>query len=148
MIQISPASPQECLLGAELFCQMWQDSTPTQLAEELSTQISSGNTVLFLARDNGTPVAVAQCGLRHDYVEGAKTSPVGFLEGIYVAPEYRRQGIAARLCRACEHWAVQKGCSEFASDCELQNTDSYQFHKKVGFAEAGRIICFLKRLSE
>lgn len=34
MIQISPALPQECLLGSELLCQMWLDPTPTQLAEE------------------------------------------------------------------------------------------------------------------
>lgn len=37
-------------------------------------------------------------------------------------------------------------CAEFASDCELDNTDSLSFHLNTGFTEAGRIICFCKML--
>ena len=39
-----------------------------------------------------------------------------------------------------------KGCTEFASDCELSNVQSVQFHLNVGFEEANRIICFTKKL--
>lgn len=39
----------------------------------------------------------AQCGLRHDYVEGRGSSPVGYLEGIFVEKEYRKQGCAKEL---------------------------------------------------
>lgn len=39
-----------------------------------------------------------------------------------------------------------KGCTEFASDCELDNLDSLHFHQAMGFAEANRIICFTKPL--
>ena len=42
--------------------------------------------------------------------------------------------------------AIEKGCREFASDCELDNEVSLKFHLKVGFAEANRIICFTKQL--
>jgi len=47
---------------------------------------------------------------------------------------------------ACENWAKTKGCTEFASDCELDNVQSLQFHLNVGFEEANRIICFTKKL--
>ena len=50
------------------------------------------------------------------------------------------------LLSACESWAKSKGCTEFASDCELANTQSLQFHLNVGFEEANRIICFTKKL--
>ena len=79
-------------------------------------------------------------------MEGTDSSPVGYLEGIYVAEEYRKHGIARELLAACERWAKEKGCTEFASDCELDNTQSLQFHLNVGFEEANRIICFTKKL--
>ena len=91
-------------------------------------------------------IGFAQCQLRRDYVEGCSTSPVGFLEGIYVEPSARRLGVAQALLRACEDWARNAGCTEFASDCELPNTDSLAFHLRLGFTEANRIICFIKKL--
>ena len=100
----------------------------------------------FLAYAGETLIGFAQCQLRHDYVEGTESSPVGYLEGIYVAEEYRKQGVARELLSACESWAKAKGCTEFASDCELDNTQSLRFHLNVGYEEANRIICFTKKL--
>ena len=79
-------------------------------------------------------------------LEGTHTSPVGYLEGVFVQEEYRGRGVATALLRACEAWAGEKGCAEFASDCGLDNAASAVFHLRAGFAEAGRIICFTKRL--
>ena len=42
--------------------------------------------------------------------------------------------------------AKEKGCSEFASDCELDNTNSFNFHMAMDFEEANRVICFRKEL--
>lgn len=90
--------------------------------------------------------AFDQCQLRRNYVEGTKSSLVGYLEGIFVEQKYRRKGVTAKLSAGCMKWAKKKGCFEFASDCELDNTDSLLFHKKIGFEEANRIICFVKQL--
>jgi aminoglycoside 6'-N-acetyltransferase I len=100
----------------------------------------------FIIYADDKPIAFAQCQLRHDYVEGTESSPVGYLEGIFVLEGYRKQGIAAELLSECEKWAKAKGCSEFASDCELDNADSFRFHMALGFEEANRIICFRKDL--
>ena len=88
------------------------------------------------------------CGLRFDYVEGTDSSPVGYLEGIFVLEEYKKRGYAKELLGECQNWAKDQGCLEFASDCELDNEDSLKFHLKMGFAEANRIICFTKRLTD
>ncbi len=88
----------------------------------------------------------AQCQLRHDYVEGTDSSPVGYLEGIFVKEAYRHKGYARELLRECEKWAAEQGCGAFASDCELGNEESLAFHLAAGFAEANRIICFTKEL--
>jgi aminoglycoside 6'-N-acetyltransferase I len=87
-----------------------------------------------------------QCQLRNDYVEGTSTSPVGYLEGIFIQKEYRHSGYARELLLKCEKWAKEKQCTEFASDCELDNDTSLEFHLSMGFKEANRIICFTKNI--
>ena len=81
-------------------------------------------------------------------MEGTKTTPVGYLEGIFIREEYRKQGYAKKLLSKCEEWAKEQGCSEFASDCELENEISIEFHIKMGFEEANRIVCFKKSLKK
>ena len=81
-------------------------------------------------------------------VEGTDSSPVGYLEGIFVLEEYKKRGYAKELLGECQNWAKDQGCFEFASDCELDNEDGLKFHLKMGFAEANRIICFTKRLTD
>lgn len=38
----------------------------------------------------------------------------------------------------CEKWAKEKGCKEFASDCEIDNMRSFDFHMTMGFTEANQ----------
>lgn len=130
---------------------LWEEHT----AEELKKIMASEEAAFFLAyekepqdvsQQGKEAVGFAQCQLRHDYVEGTEESPVGYLEGIFVAEGYRRRGYAKRLLAACEEWAKGRGCVEFASDCELENTESLKFHLALGFQEANRIICFAKKL--
>lgn len=101
---------------------------------------------MFIYYVDEKPIGFAQCGLRYDYVEGAENSPVGFLEGIFIREGYRKKGYAKALLTACENWTKEKGISEFASDCELDNDISFQFHMKTGFSEANRVICFIKEI--
>ena len=129
---------------AALACRMW-DHDLGEMTEEFR-EITASKGAVFLAVEEGNIVGFAQCQLRHDYVEGTETSPVGYLEGVYVKEAFRRRGCAARLLSACEDWAREQGCTEFASDCELTNTDSLRFHLALGFTEANRIICFTKHL--
>ena len=56
--------------------------------------------------------------------------------------------MARQRLAACEAWATEMGCTEFASDCELSNLASLRFHLALGFAEANRIICFTKKIGD
>ena len=131
---------------AELACKLWPDNTVEEMCAEMGAVLAKPDSAFLLAYLEDVPIGFAQCQLRYDYVEGTDSSPVGYLEGIYVAEEYRKHGIARELLSACGSWAKSKGCTEFASDCELENVHSLQFHLNVGFEEANRIICFTKKL--
>ena len=143
---IRKAESKDLYILSELACQLWSDYTVEEMRSEFADMIAKPDAAFFLAYADETAVGFAQCQLRYDYVEGTDSSPVGYLEGIYVAEVYRKQGVARELLSACEGWAKEKGCTEFASDCELENTQSLQFHLNVGFEEANRIICFTKKL--
>ena len=143
---IRKAELNDLSILAELSCKLWPHHTAGEMLAEYGVGIENPNAAFFLAYAEETPIGFAQCQLRHDYVEGTDSSPVGYLEGIYVADGYRKQGVARELLSACESWVKAKGCTEFASDCELDNTQSLRFHLNVGFEEANRIICFTKKL--
>lgn len=145
-MEIYKAEPSDARAAAELAHLMWEDPTIEELTEELAAVIGSRQGVIFLAQEEGSPIGFAQCQLRHDYVEGTDSSPVGYLEGILVREEYRHRGHARALLERCQQWAREQGCIEFASDCELDNETSLRFHLKVGFQEANRVICFTKQL--
>lgn len=148
MNMIRKASPADAEAIAWLACRLWPDNTPAEMQTEFEELLTKADAALFLAEDGGQAVGFAQCQLRRDYVEGTDSSPVGYLEGIFVREEYRRQGIAKSLLRACESWAGERGCTEFASDCELTNYESFRFHLALGFLEANRIICFTKQIGD
>lgn len=143
---IRKAGTEDAGVLAGLAIQMWPDHTREELEEEFRKLLTSDEAACFIKYADGLPIAFAQCQLRHDYVEGTESSPVGYLEGIFVSEGYRRKGFAAALLSECEKWALEKGCTEFASDCELDNTESLRFHLSLGFEEANRIICFRKDL--
>lgn len=130
----------------ELLLKLWPSLTLEEADEEIKDSILSENKAAFTHIYKGQHVAIALCSLRYDYVEGCETSPVGYLEGIYVDEKHRNKGIAKSLCIECEEWAKEQGASEFASDCELTNTDSLNFHLNIGFSEENRIICFKKNI--
>ena len=125
---------------------LWPEHTEQELTELIWDYTQSKRSAVFADEVNGAFVGIALCSMRADYVEGCDTSPVGYLEGVYIAEGFRHCGIAKNLVSECEEWAREKGCTEFASDCELTNTESLNFHLSIGFQEENRIICFKKAL--
>ena len=143
---IKKAGFEDLEIVARLAVLMWDDATIQDLTQEFADIISQKDALFLLKYIQDEPVGFAQCQLRYDYVEGTTTSPVGYLEGIFIKEEYRNKGYAKELLLECEQWAREMGCAEFASDCEIDNSNSFGFHTALGFREVNRIVCFTKRL--
>lgn len=139
------ATLDDITIVANMAAKVWE-SNAENLFEEFKDFLTAKESAVFVCQQNGNIIGFAQCQLRHDYVEGTQTSPVGYLEGIFVEPDFRKQGYGKALVAACEGWAKEQGCTEFASDCPLENALSIQFHLRSGFLEANRIVCFTKHL--
>ncbi|MGE2778122.1 GNAT family N-acetyltransferase, partial [Escherichia coli] len=76
------------------------------------------------------------------YAEECYSGNVAFLEGWYVVPSARRQGVGVALVKAAEHWARGRGCTEFASDTQLTNSANTSAHLAAGFTEVAQVRCF------
>ena len=129
----------------DLLCLLYEMPRDELLAEN-EQHFAIASQAFFLAFDGDKPVGISHGSLRREYVNGANDGLKGYLEAIYVLPEYRMNGIATGLVKITEQWAGRQGCREFASDCLLDNTDSYNFHLKIGFEETERNIFFLKAI--
>lgn len=101
----------------------------------------------FLALDEqDQAVGFADAALRHDYVNGCESSPVVYLEGVYVQPASRRRGLARALIAQVAQWGRELGCRELASDAAIDNLASQRMHERLGFAETERVVFFKKAL--
>jgi aminoglycoside 6'-N-acetyltransferase I len=143
---INKATIKDSAILSELAINIFENNLINDLKTEFCEDLNNENIVFFIKYINNNPIGFAQCNIRVDYVEGTSSSPVGYLEGIYIKEEYRCNGFAKELLFECEKWAKEKGCQEFASDCELTNITSLKFHLAVGFEEANRVICFKKKI--
>lgn len=143
---IKRAVQEDYFVVARLAKELWGNHSLIDLENEFKEYLFLDNVCIYIYYEDNVAVAFAQVSLRYEYVEGAKFSPIAYLEGIFVKKEYRKKNIANQLVMKCEEWAKGKGCKEIASDCELENKISYKFHLKIGFKEVNRLICFTKEL--
>ncbi|TFF39421.1 aminoglycoside 6'-N-acetyltransferase [Pseudomonas sp. RIT623] len=102
--------------------------------------------VLLFVDEHGDALGFAEASIRVDYVNGTNSSPVAFLEGLYVHPASRSQGIARQLVAEIQQWAEEMDCTELASDALLDNQGSHAMHQALGFTETERVVYFLKPL--
>ena len=131
----------------EIALLLWlEDNSMLLIRQEISQILADNKAVIFIASKNGDDVGFAHYQIRYDYVEGTVTTPVGYLEGIFVKEEHRLFGVGTKLIRASEEWLRTKNITEIASDTEIFNSASKQFHIKQGFSDVNRIVCFSKRI--
>ena len=125
MIQVRHVEPRDAAHWIALRAVLWPEDAHASHAAEVDRFLAEPRrgpgtmpeAVLVAETAGATPALVGFAEVsRRAYAEGCETSPVGFLEGWYVVPERRRQGVGRALVAAAEAWARGLGCREFASE--------------------------------
>ena len=125
---------------AELCVELWQELTVDTVLR-LSHEGLFKNEFMYM--EDGEPAAFLSLSLRSDYVEGTNSRLTGYIEGLYVKPDFRRRGIAEKMVKHAREWSKEFGCTELASDCSIDNEASQAFHKYIGFKETNKIVCYI-----
>lgn len=123
---------------------LWPDSTSEEVDALLERPAKEG--VLLVVEADGTGLSgFAEVGLR-PFADGCRSSPVAYLEGIWVDAGARRRGVASALVGAAVGWARSLRLAELASDCTLDNLPSRAFHAAAGFREVQRNVTFRREI--
>lgn len=127
---------------------LWTDATADEHRGYMAIALAQPERFLQLMMydENRQPVGFIEGSIRMDYVNGTESSPVGFVEGVFVVPAWRRRGIARQLYAAIADWAKARGCRELASDALLENEASQRAHRALGFRETERVVYFTREL--
>jgi len=138
------ARDRDAWLGLRLA--LWPREDASDFDEDITAMLADPDAMpAFGVFDGERLVGFAEAGERA-WGDGCETAPVGWLEGIYVEPDHRRQGVGRALVAAVADWAKSRGYSELGSDAAVENVISLQNHAKWGFEETKRIVMFRKWL--
>jgi aminoglycoside 6'-N-acetyltransferase I len=137
---------------AEMFHSLWPEAAVAEHARELDSLLAGDfpgalpGVVLLAEESGGRVIGFVEVDLR-SHADGCDPShPVGYLEGWYVEPAYRRRRVGAKLVAAAEDWARKQGCTEMASDTWLDALHSQHAHEALGFEVVDRCVHYRKDL--
>lgn len=123
--------------------ELWPEQGRDDLADLARMHVPC--TVQVAERD-GELVGFAEATIR-SVVDGLYFAPAAFLEGIWVAPRARRQGVATALLAGVDGWARTQGVTGMGSDALADNSDSIAWHRKVGFEIEAEVVKFIRSLA-
>lgn len=145
---IRPARHSDRNAWARMRDALWP-SKPGAHAHEIDRyfagQLREPLAVLIAFDEHGHANGFIELSIRA-YAEGCVTDRVAFVEGWYVDPAFRGTGIGGTLIHAAEEWARGQGCTELGSAAQVDNIDSANAHRAVGFIETDVVRCFKKSL--
>ncbi len=152
MHPVRRARPEDLDQVAAMRKLLWPDSPFAEHRAEAEETLATGRNgtlpaATFVAEDEDCRlVGFIEVGLRSHADKCNPVRPVGFVEGWFVAEEFREKGIGGELMRAAEEWCRKQRCLEMASDARIDNTVSQDVHEALGFEIVDRCVHFRKSL--
>lgn len=127
---------------------LWDENDDGEHRSEMLDILGHPESQLVLVADSGSGriLGFLEASIRL-FAEDCETDHVGYLEGWYVEPDHRQNGVGRELVASAERWAKQKGCREMASDAEIGNEMSISAHGRLGYKETSRLVHFRKELN-
>lgn len=145
--RVRPVTEKDFSEWFRLRKQLWDESSDEEHRVEMADIFDHAETQLVLVAetDNRRLIGFLEASIR-PFVEDCHSDHVGYLEGWFVEPNYRKSGVGRRLVAAAEDWARAQGCEEMASDAEIGNDLSLNTHLKLGYEETSRLVHLRKDL--
>jgi aminoglycoside 6'-N-acetyltransferase I len=103
MFTYKKATTNDLKIVIDIAIRLYTDHIYEDNYEEIADLLCKDSESIWLCYTDDIPIAFAHASLRFDYVEGTNGGTIGYLEGIYVSPEYRNKSIARELVVICEN---------------------------------------------
>ncbi|MBY5839474.1 GNAT family N-acetyltransferase [Rhizobium leguminosarum] len=133
-------------LWAEMRFKLWDSLSIDEHLGDIGRMLKGKKRTGYLAlRPDQAPLGFAEICIR-EYANGCTAQPVPFLEGIWIDPKHRRQGVGRALLENITGDLIKQGFRELCSDADIRNRRSHQAHQNWGFTETERVVYFRKVL--
>ncbi|TQV89047.1 GNAT family N-acetyltransferase [Aliikangiella coralliicola] len=137
---LSPIEPDDFKIWQDMRKALYQSCDEDFLEDELIKINQRSDWFCYLIKDvYGEMIGMVELSSRN-VVDGCLSSPVAYLEGLYLLPEYRAKGIGRQVIQLVLQWSKSNGFSELATDTELTNTKAQKFYSMLGFEEVDRVV--------
>ncbi len=153
LCSVRPARPSDVGQLAALYKALWPESSAKEHAQEIRLILAgkAGLTMpitIFVAEASDRRlVGFLEVDLR-SHADGCNAShAVGYIEGWYVAEDFRHRGVGKKLLGKAEDWARSYGCVEMASDAIIDNELSQRAHEALGYEVVDRCVHYRKSLT-
>lgn len=140
-IRILPITREQTSLWAPLRAALYRDLDPAFHRDEMESLLTSPEAACFLVWLSAEVIGMLELSLRN-FVDGCIGGPVGYIEGIYLQPSHRGGGRGRRLIEFAAEWARCHGCTNLATDAEIDDLAAQDFYRRIGFAERWRTVGF------
>lgn len=147
-MQIAPPGGSADSAWLALRSALWPEASDAEHFSGMADAIARGHYIRLAVTPGGSALGFVEASKRVDYVNGTGSSPVAFVEGLYVVPDARHQGVARTLIESVVQWALQEGCTELASDALIENCTAHAVHRALGFEETERVVYFRRALRD
>lgn len=147
-VNIRAATRGDLFAWSKMRAELWPHGKNSHLSELEAYFEGTSNDIVqaYVIELKSSLIGFIELNIRN-FAEGSRNTPVPYVEGWYISPEHRGNGYGKQLMKKAEQWARSQGFEELASDTTLDNHKSIEIHKRMGFIETDRIVCFLKKLS-
>lgn len=141
MISLRPIRLEDKSLWQEMRKDLYGADDTYWQADEIDHIKQSEDWHCFFITEGEADVVIglAELSLRN-IVDGCYTSPVPYLEGLYLLPTKRGMGYGEEVLRRLLQWAKQEGYQEFGTDAEADNTGAIRFYHRLGFKTVDTVV--------
>ena len=117
-VHLRHAVPEDASIWEKLRCELWPDGVADhgpEIASFFAGTLLELAAIFMAELSSNRIVGFAELSIRSD-LPGLEGKRVGYVEGLYVLPEFRGSGVARKLLQASRRWAQEQRCDAFASD--------------------------------
>ena len=115
--------------------------------KEMSQIINREDWFCLFIKDNENKILGFVELSSRNVVDGCLSSPVAYIEGLFIKREFRGKGLGTKSIEVIKLWCKEHGFTELGADTELVNERAQNFFKSVGFHETFRIVEFCTKIN-
>jgi len=117
----------------ELYRELQPDDSPIGSAEATVVweKATNNGVAYFIAENRGNIVASCYIAIIPNLTR--QCSPIGFIENVVTAAEYRRLGIGRKLLKKAIEYAKAEGCYKVTLQSGIKRSEAHKFYESVGF---------------